>query len=286
MRYLLIVLLCLVTYVNDASGANRRDVPPWVNGEFPPKSNDSYVFMVSDGSGTSLGDAQKDADLGLVTNLMRSSGVTVSSSQIEKIIFRNHNDNIEERLDATYQYEFNYGDVNIAFRAVDQYYTSKGNLVEVKTLYEVAKKPSNVFYEPVEYTTSYGASGLWRSVLIPGWGQMYKRQYAKGSIIIAAEAALITTTLIYENQKSSYMKKSHATFDPNAIRFYQNKAHKAKVTRDCLIGAAAAVYVYNLIDALVAKGKLRYIKHANKHVALMPFVSEGSYAGLYFSYQF
>ena len=242
--------------------------------------------MITDGSGNTKGEAQRDADLVLVSNLMRSEGVTITGNQIEKILASNDNNHVDEKHELKYQYEFTYGDVTIAFRAVDRYFTKKGDLIEVKTLYEVAKNPLIVSYDPVEYTTSYGARGFWRSALIPGWGQMYKRQYAKGTLILVAEAALVTSALIFENQRSSYINKANSTFDANAIKFYQNHANSSKNIRNGIIAGAAAIYIYNIVDAIVSKGKMRYIKRASKHFSMIPYSSSEIYAGVYFSCSF
>ena len=285
MKHFLSAIICFASYFI-ALGAGSGEVPPWVKGNLPPKSNDSYTFMISDGSGASVSEAQKDADLMLVSNLMRSAGVTITGNQIEKMFVTSHNDQVDEKQESAYQYELTYGDVTVSFRAVDRYYTQKGNNIEVKTLYEVAKNPLKVRYDAVEYTTSYGARGLWRSAIIPGWGQMYKKQYVKGSLIFVAEAALVTSALIYENQRTSYRNKAAATSDTNAIKFYQNHANTSKNIRNGLIAGAAAVYVYNIVDAIVSKGKIRYVKPSSHNFSMMPYHSSDTYAGVYLSYSF
>lgn len=275
----------MTVYIN-LIAASSGDTPPWVKGNFPPKSNDSYHFMIAEGSGLTIGEAQNDADLSLVSNLMRSAGVTVSGNQIEKMLVKVHNGQPDEEHESSYQYSFTYDDVSLSFRAVDHYWVRKGNRIEMKTLYEVANNPLQVKYDPVEYTTSYGARGLWRSALIPGWGQMYKKQYAKGAVILAAEAALVTSIVIFENQRTAYLNKAAVNFDINAIKFYQNHANKSKNIRNGLIAGAAALYAYNIVDAIVAKGKMRYIRPSNKHLSIAPYISTESDLGIYMSYTF
>ena len=286
MRYFLCLFFCLVSYWNVTAQSNRKEVPPWVTGDFPPKSNDSYTFMISEGSGLTLSDAQKDSDLMLVTNLMRSAGVSVTGHQIERVLASLRNGEAGEEHESSYQYNFTYENVSISFRAVDRYWIKNSNHIEMTTLYEVANNPLHVQYDPVEYTTSYGARGLWRSICIPGWGQMYKKQYVKGAIILAAEAALVTSIVIFENQRSAYMSKAMSNFDPNAIQFYNNHANTSKNVRNGFIAGAVALYVYNIVDAIVAKGKIRYNKPSNKFLSVIPYISTESDMGICMSYKF
>ena len=53
--------------------------------------------------------------------------------------------------------------------------------------------PNNpkVMYDDFELTTQYGAQGLWRSAIVPGWGQFHKGSYLKGGLILGGTAVLI-----------------------------------------------------------------------------------------------
>lgn len=261
-------------------------MPPWVKGDFPPKSNDSYYFMVAEGSGNTIREAQNDSDLALITNLMQSAGMKVSGSQIEKILINMHNDETAEHRDFTSQYSFTYDDVDISFKAVDCYWCRNANGIECKTLYEIANDPVNVAYEPVEYSNKYGARGLWRSILVPGWGQMYKHSYVKGSLILVTEISCVATAIVFENQRTSYVSKAHASFSADAIKFYQKKANNAKSIRNNFIIAASGIYLLNLVDAIATKGRLRYKNIKGKNLAINPIIHiEGSF-GVSLAYTF
>lgn len=252
----------------------------------PPKSNDSYYFMTAEGTGLTIGDARNDADLVLVGSLMRSAGVTVSGSQVENILHRASGSKVDEIVLSNYQYNFEIDSIRIAFMPVDIYWEKSGNTYECKVLYEVAENPSSVVYDPVEYTSKYGARGLWRSAIVPGWGQMYKNSYGKGVAILVVEAAAITTACVFNNQHSSYINKSKATTDPEAIRFYQNKANNARNLSNAFFIGAGAVYIYSLVDAVVAKGKLRYIDPKGRHLSFSPYFSPDANFGLSIAYCF
>ncbi len=280
MRGLCLLFFGLISCYYASANTTSGECPPWINGDFPPRNNESYYFMRSDGSGYSLNDALHDADLLLVSSLMRAAGVTVSGSQIENVLFKSHNDNVNESINSEYRYEFELNSVHIAFKAVDKYWEKTKNGYECKVLYEVAYNPWSINYEPVEYSSKYGARGFWRSALIPGWGQMYKRSFAKGTSILVIEATAITAAIVYDGKYSSYIRKSKVTSDANAIKFYRNKANNAKNIRNGLIVGASAIYIYNLVDAIAAKGKLRYVKNKNNSLAFAPYFDMKSSVGL------
>ena len=284
-RYLLffsLILSPLFILAKTTSG----ECPPWVKGDYPPKSNDTYYFMQTDGSGHTVNEAIKDADLVLITSLMRSAGVRVSGTQIEKVLHESSNIGVDDKIMSEYQYNFELDSVHIAFKAVDRYWEKSGNTYNCKVLYEVASNPSHVSYDPVEYTSNYGARGLWRSAIIPGWGQMYKKSYAKGVVILALEAAMITSVVAFNSQYNSYINKSKATTDLGAIKFYQNKANQAKNLRTGFIAGAAAVYVYNIVDAIVAKGKLRYVDPKGSSLTFGPYFDTDKSLGFSIAYSF
>jgi hypothetical protein len=63
-------------------------------------------------------------------------------------------------------------------------------------------------------------SVMFRSVIVPGWGQYYNRQYLKAALVFSAEVGLITTSF-YWNQKIK------STDDPDLKLFYKNNRNTA-----------------------------------------------------------
>ncbi len=272
MRYRNFLLLAASFIVSFVSAfADER--PLWLKGEMPPQSNSTYYFSINYGEGLSIKEALNAADMALISQLTSAAGITVSGETKYEIFYYLDSQKSVESEIGTSDYNINIKDIHLAFKAADTYITREHNLYSVAVLYEVARNPDNVRYDPVEYTSNYGARGLWRSAIIPGWGQMYKKQYAKGIAILAVEAAAVSVACVAENQRSSYMGKIKATTDPDAIKFYQNKANESKNLRNGLFIGAAAVYVYNLVDAIAAKGRTKYKNPQKPRFAFAPKVT-------------
>lgn len=101
---------------------------------------------------------------------------------------------------------------------------------------------------------------FFRSLLIPGWGQIYNRQPLKGFLIMGAEAALIGGAVAFhlsgEKAYSDYTSKTNAGdlgTDPasEAAQLYDTAESRYK-TRNILLFCAAGLWVANLVDAYLS----------------------------------
>ncbi len=102
--------------------------------------------------------------------------------------------------------------------------------------------------------------------LIPGWAQFHKGQKAKGAVIIAAEALSVGGIIYTESQRSAYQSKMNS--QPSYAAEYKKKRDNFATARNCCIGAAAAVYLYNLIDGWTSKPS------GKRRVAIQPYTSD------------
>ena len=139
--------------------------------------------------------------------------------------------------------------------------------------------------DKIYLTTSYGFAPVGMSI-IPGFGQWHKGSKTKGVCMFAAEATAVAGIIVCENQRASYIKKANE--QPKFAKEYSGKADNWETGRNICIGLAAGVWVYNLIDAAVAKGSRRVnVKKQNGGgLSIAPFVTNEANMGLSFSYRF
>lgn len=138
-------------------------------------------------------------------------------------------------------------------RVIDEYVIHGTNGYTVYLLVQTAKNPTYP-YEQVTISDKYGFSP---DALVPGMAQIKKGSTIKGLSIIAAEAVAVGGIIVCENQRSTNAKKMKE--QPNFAKEYSDRAKNWETGRNICIGAAAGIWVYNVIDALVAKGKMRVI---------------------------
>lgn len=166
-------------------------------------------------------------------------------------------------------------------RIIDEYIDHTTNGYTVYLLVQTAKNPTFT-YEPVILSDEYKFSGR---VFVPGMAQIYKGTKIKGSCIIAAEALSVAGIIVCENQRAAYNKK--AIENPKHAKEYGNSASNWETGRNVSIGVAAGIWVYNIIDGIVAKGKKRIVvgRPGESGLSVAPYISNDA-AGVSMAYRF
>lgn len=233
--------------------------PTWV-GNTPKERNDSYKFVEVISYGDGINQARIDGQKKLAENeqLIRKVQITVDRTSNKQIDQGFANGKLDEFVDHTVEIKTTINGKSFSLQAgiVDEYTTRERDMYKLHTLYMVAVKENPVF-DKVHLSTSYGARGLWRSAIVPGWGQLYKKSKLKGGLILGGTALLAGGIIYTENMRAAYLSKKNS--QPKYAKQYSTKAKNFEMARNCAIGATAALYVYNLVDAIVAPGA-RFVK--------------------------
>lgn len=91
---------------------------------------------------------------------------------------------------------------------------------------------------------------LFRSALVPGWGQLYNGEPVKGGIVLATELGLLGTALGFHlagnHALESYEQDLRVTVSEREL------AESRYTTRNALLWTAGGVWVANLVDAWLA----------------------------------
>ena len=118
-------------------------------------------------------------------------------------------------------------------------------------LYAISEKDVTPSFDNFEVTRKYNAMPAAMS-LIPGVGQIYKGQRAKGYSILGAEIVFCGAIAFGEINRAYYMRQARK--NPGNYDSWKSKANGYKVVRNVGIVFAAATYIYNIFDAAFAKG--------------------------------
>lgn len=104
--------------------------------------------------------------------------------------------------------------------------------------------------EAVVLRTRSGA--VFRSMVMPGWGQFYNRQEGKGWAILGLETVALGSALSLHLAGSNAHSRYLALNDP-AANFDQhlNTERDFYTARNVMLGVAAAVWAFNVVDALL-----------------------------------
>ena len=110
-------------------------------------------------------------------------------------------------------------------------------------------------------------------VFVPGWAQLYKGSKGKGIFFIVAEAACVGGIVATESMRASYESKYDSTHDADKKRSYANKADNCANLRNGFIAGAAAVYLWNVIDGIAARGKRKAFMLGDAQLRVSPYVA-------------
>jgi hypothetical protein len=242
------------------SNKSHPDKLPWVDGVFPAKRG-AFEYRVARGEGATLSDARNDAFNGLLTDLGNQAGVTVTSQMIAEIkSSMNYTSGSEKYVEDEKHvstHRIDRESFKASFTKAGEYYEYTHGRYLLWELYEVSSGATFTAVIP-EYTTHYGGSALWRSMIIPGWGQFHKKKTGKGILFLATEAVAVSGLVFCEIRRSDNWRKSTETTNINITKEYRNRADSWQLRRNIFIGAAAGIYLWNVLDAALARGKLKY----------------------------
>lgn len=259
---------------------NQGGKPRWLS-TLPIASNNTFEYRVVTIDAGNISEARGLVPQELTHYLETSKRVQITS--VSKETFNSSNGSASEETSFNLTAVVEDTPINIVAKIVDEYTENHGKSNTYYFLCAVGNpKASAVNFDKVQITDKYGAKGLWRSAIVPGWGQMYKGSTGKGIAILGSEVVAVGGIVAFESMRSSYVTKMHK--QPQFAQQYAAKASNCQNVRNGFIAAAAAVYVYNLIDAIAAPGA-RWLKTNGKGLAFYPSVHE-EYAGFTISYAF
>lgn len=157
---------------------------------------------------------------------------------------------------------------------IASYWEETSNGLTGYFLYQTRKNPS-YDAEPVEATTEYGFSPR---VFIPGAQQIWKGQNGKATLFIVSEVACVGGIVVAENLRLSYENQMKSTHNAKNRAKFTTNANNCGNIRNGFIAAAAAFYVWNIIDGIVSSGRPT-IKYNDKILSLAPAASS-DYMGM------
>jgi hypothetical protein len=128
------------------------------------------------------------------------------------------------------------------------------------TLVLVGDEPRTVDFSMTPKTRFKAA---FRSLVIPGWGQMYSGQKLRGAVYtFGAAASLVTLAIVDRNfrDKRDDFNSANAAYEQArsieekarlkpGVENAQQRAYDAETTRNIAFGVAAVVWALNVIDA-------------------------------------
>ena len=252
-RHLYLLLMLLV--VAEASAIK----PKWLR-TTPQAMNTTYMFIPITVSANSLENGRNEAlralavDRGLLNSVRVSSRTKTTSDESQGFVDGKLTEHIDIHTVETTT--FDGKPITLQAHIVDEYLDKDDGTFS--SLYQVAVTNRPIFND-VLTTTQYGVHGLWRSMIVPGWGQFYKGSKGKGAMFLGGTAALAGGIVYCQSRITNSRNLAAQTYNPEHLRIYSRRISNFSMARNVCIGATAALYVWNLVDAIVAPGARRVV---------------------------
>lgn len=255
----MIFVIGLVVILFSPIHAQQR--PDWVNGLWENLPN-SYIKVVS-GEGRNAETAHDNA----MQNIIKER--SIGAGQRSKVSILNEKTSIQ-----------GHNELTTKAHILDTYTEYSGGMYCVYLLVQVLKNPS-YSYESVYVTDKYPFSAR---VFVPGMAQIHKGQTGKGVGFILGEISFIGGIVASEFLRQSYDAKVLSTHSNILRKEYAGNANICMLSRNMAIAGAAALYIWNIIDGAVAKGK-KHIVVGDAQLMFAPYVTSET-GGLALSVKF
>ena len=260
-----------------ASSHSDKTKPKWITHSVPESASGTYMFIAAHGSGSTMEAARQSALLNLTNRLEAEHGLVINSTFHSVTKSTSTTGGIKGSRDSEIEVtaEEKGKTIDIVCRIIDEYWERKRKQYEIDILYTVANKNTygGSYDDRITVTTKYPGAGFLS--VIPSVGQFYKGSVVKGSFILAGEVAAAGCIILCENTRASYIKKMQE--QPKHAAEYNSLADTWETGRNVCIGAAAAMYVYNLIDAFASTGaKHVIVKKGNASLSALPYIDNHS----------
>lgn len=120
------------------------------------------------------------------------------------------------------------------------------------------KQYTNHTFSTNELKQTYGATPIIKSALIPGWGQIQKKETKKGILFLSGFAVSLTSAFITYNISSSYEQDAKNANGAEWITYYNDLSDQYYLISAVSFILSGAIYGYNVFDAISSKGAKIY----------------------------
>ena len=274
MNRLLLLFFMIVALgpVAAAQGSKRNydisQAPPWVSGKLP-SGNSKINFKIVFGEGESYDAARKASYSLLVNEIAMEHGASISTTAKNEINQSIENGAIDLKQEFSATTVIEYDNFKTTVTKVDEYSEihqdeHQERRYAVWQLYAVdSPLASNI---QLNYTNKYGAETALMSI-IPGGGQFYKQQYVRGALFLGSEVLAVGSMIYFQDRYNYDMKCSKETPILDLQIEYNKMAQQQAMYRNIAIGAAAAIWVWNILDATLSSGRPHYANKGFKFTA-------------------
>jgi hypothetical protein len=228
--------------------------PEWVK-KIPPGYTNDY-FIGKGSSSNSKIDAAQNAFEDAIVSIMRNNTIDVKYSQDDNIIStqtsRGDEINLEVVRKSAQELQISGESKTIkGLKEVETYYETENGSYVAWVLVNLPKK--NPISPPSDF------SPIWRSFLLPGWGQLYKNESFKGISFMTFSIGGVAGGLIFSELSKDAKNKANSSRTQITRDFYNTEAKNYNTYSTISYVTTGVFYVWSLVDAIIVKQDNLYV---------------------------
>lgn len=234
--------------------------PKWIT--HPPKGYLNDYFVGQGSSFESRSDAADHAFENAIISINQSSLITVRSAEqfnsLSTERSANSVDSLEVITKAAKELSISGESQTIrGLRTVETYFEKDGNVYEAWVLVSFPKE------HPVSPPSAF--SPVWRSMIVPGWGQLYNGETLKGFSFMTIGVLGVASGIICSAlSEDSYSQALSSRTQPRRDYFNNLSNLQSTVSTISLI-SAGVIYVWSLVDAIVVRPSNLFVNVNEEH---------------------
>jgi len=256
------ILFCviMIIFTNRISAQKIVDSSPKIKPSWLIQTPKGKYFKYYSGMGSSqnsLADAREQAIASVLSEIVMEGEIVVSS--VIRDFYQEKNSEIISDVSREILQKGTSTIIKGLSKEEEYWQTKKttnGLLYECWILMKLPKPEYIGFDIPAQ--KGYGFSPVWRSALIPGWGQFQKGEPQKGWRFLISETACVSSFFISNYFSRNYSRKAENERDYEKRKFYNDWSNRSYTIGTVSGIVAGAIYIYNVFDSVTSKGAKRY----------------------------
>lgn len=223
-KFVISALLALLTTtgLNSQTKIIERSsgkMPKWI--QAPPAGFMNNYYLGIGTSSKSYADARNIALLDALTHIGEARNIQISSTSELQIAEHSNGGIVSQKFLRNIKVESAKHEIR-GIREQESYFEKTSQNGEMKYEYYVLIRiPKRV---GTRYSPPNSFSYVWRSTILPGWGQFHKGQKIRGTSFFLFEAGLITTAYLSAQRSANYHDNALRSRKVLEIEWFQHQS--------------------------------------------------------------
>lgn len=251
-------VVCNILFAQKVIDSSADKRPTW--SIEPPTGKYFRYFSGMGSSNNSLADAKQQAISDVLSEIIMEKRITAKSEI--KTFQEQTNSEIISKVSREIQQTGMSTTIDGLLKEEDYWEIAKvrkGSIYRFWILMKFPKPEYNGFdLSMMTVKQSYGVFPIVKSVFVPGWGQIHKKEKKKGLRFLTGFAVTLTAGIVSQSMSNNYAVDAQNADTGEWIDYYNTLSEQYYLASTISYIIAGAIYGYNVYDAISSKGAKIY----------------------------